>query len=114
MRVRGVGSSITETLIVLRAQTGLGELHCPEHHPSGVEVKVAAGHDAPDFSLVLRKVAGRKRNTQSRDTGAAASAGHVMQPSKGVEMMTTAGASANGSAPAVASVRKNVAAKANN
>ena len=60
------------------------------------------------------EVAEGSGHAKARDAGEAAGAGHVVEAGAGVEVMATAGASANRRAVAMAAVGKNVTAGANN
>ncbi|MGA9565547.1 MAG: hypothetical protein WBS19_08495 [Candidatus Korobacteraceae bacterium] len=106
-------SGLAQTQVVFGADSGGGELNCPEHHSGGGEVKTAGSHNTEDFCAIESKVAGRLGNAEARDTSEAAGASHVVEPGAAVKVMATAGASANRRALAMATVGKNVTAGAN-
>ncbi len=103
-----------QALMVLGAQSSIGELHCPEHHAGSGEVEMASGQDAEDFSTVQGEVARGRGHTKPRDARKATGAGLVVEPGLGVEVVTAAGAAANRCAPAMAAVGQDVTAGADN
>jgi hypothetical protein len=98
----------------LGRESGGGEIHCPEHQPGGGEVTIAGGHDAEDFSTVHREVARGHGHTKLRHAGEAAGTGHVVKAGADVKVMTTAGASPNRCAAAMAPVGEYVTADTDN
>ena len=87
-----------------------GEIHGPEHHPGGGEVDTAGVDDAVDFGTICGEVAPVHGHAKPGKGGDAARAGHVVEAGAGVEVMTAAGASSDGGAPAMVAVGKSVAA----
>ena len=97
----------------LGGKGGGGEIHGPEHQAGGGEVDTAGGHDAEDFRTVQGEVARGHGHAKPRDAGEAAGAGHVVEAGAGVEVVATAGASANGGTLTVAAVGQDVATGSN-
>ena len=91
---------------------GGGEIHGPEHHPSGGEVDPGGVDDAEDLGTVQGEVAPGHGHTQPRDAGAAAGTGHVVEARLGVEVMAAASASADGGTTTTMAIGKGVAAEA--
>ena len=98
----------------LGGEGGGGEIHGPEHQPGSVEVAASGGNNAKDFRTVQGEVARGHGHAKPRDAGEAASTGHVVEAGAGVEVVATAGASANGGTAAVVAVGKNVTADTDN
>ena len=88
----------------LGGEGGGGEIHGPENHSGCVKVDTPGGEDAIDLGPVECEVAGRLWDAEAEDKGAASSPGHVVEAGAGVKVMAAAGASADGSAVAVAAV----------
>jgi|SRR3974390_93685 len=91
---------------------GGGEIHGPEHHPSGGVVDIAGVDDAENLGTVQGEVAPGHGHTQPRDAGAAAGTGHVVEARLGVEVMAAASASADGGTTTTMAIGKGVAAEA--
>jgi len=98
----------------LGALDGGGELQGPQHGCGGVGIDALGGEHTAHFALVVSQIAGRFGDEQARESNAATGASHIVQASAGVEMMATAGASANGGTLAVAAIGESVAAGTDN
>jgi hypothetical protein len=88
---------------------GSGEIHGPENHSGCVKVDTPGGEDAIDLGPVECEVAGRLWDAPAEDKSAALRPSHVMKASNSVQVMAATGASASGSALAVASAGQDVA-----
>jgi len=104
----GVSVAARDACKVGRERRG-GEIQGPEHHASGGEVDSARVHDAKDLGTVQGKVAKSFGNAEARDANESAGTGHVVETGACVEVVTTAGPSADGGAVAVAAVGEDVA-----
>jgi hypothetical protein len=92
----------------LRRERGGGEIHGPEHQTGGSEIDGAAVDDAEDFRTIQGHVVQGRRHEEPRDTGEAAGPSDVVEAGAGVQVMATAGASANGGTLAVTAVGEGV------
>jgi hypothetical protein len=93
----------------LGGEGGGGEIHGPENHSGCVKVDTPGGEDAIDLGPIECEVAGRLWDAPAEDKGAALRPSHVMGASNGIQVMAATGASADGSALAVAAVGQDVA-----
>ena len=100
-----------QTCSRLDGEGGGGEIHGPEHHPSGGEVDPAGVDDAENLGTVQGEVAPVHGHAKPRDAGTAAGTGHVVEADAGVEVMAAAGASADGGTATTVAVGKDVAAE---
>src|SRR3974377_1833057 len=90
---------------------GGGEIHGPEHHPSGGVVDIAGVDDAENLGTVQSEVAPVHGHAKPRNAGEPAGTGHVVEAGAGVEVMAAAGASADGGTAATVAVGEGMAAE---
>jgi len=95
----------------LSREGGDAEIHGPEHQTGGSEIDGAAVDNAEDFRTIQGHVVQGHRHEEPRDTGESAGPSDVVEAGAGVEVVATAGASADCGTQAGATVEECVSAE---
>ena len=90
----------------LGMQDGSNNFLCPQNRSGGVRIDELGGEDAGDFGVVEGKVTGRFGDAETRHNQAAAGPRHVVEAGVSLQVVTTAGTTANGRTLTVTAIGK--------